>query len=224
MQEKKDLSVIKKLAGQTAIYGLSTIVGRFINYLLVPIQTRVFNQAQFGIISGLFAYITFLNVLLTHGMETAFFRFAEKKNHENAVYSTSLKSVGILSILFAFLVFVFAEQLVEVTEMRAKAIYIKMVAAIIALDAISSIPFALLRKQNKALKFAFIKNAGIAINVLLHNNKTITETTYRYFAKFMISLLPFKIWKPILVFKETSESSNILSDDKIVMVFITATF
>lgn len=101
-------------------------------------------------------------------METAFFRFAEKKNHENTVYSTSLKSVGILSILFAFLVFVFAEQLSELTEMGAKAIYIKMVAAIIALDAISSIPFALLRRQNKALRFAIIKNAGIAINILLN--------------------------------------------------------
>jgi|688.fasta_scaffold79468_2 O-antigen/teichoic acid export membrane protein len=166
--KKKTLSVIKKLAGQTAIYGLSTIVGRFINYLLVPIQTRVFNQAQFGIISGLFAYITFLNVLLTHGMETAFFRFAEKRNHENAVYSTSLKSVGILSILFASLVFLFSEQISDITEMGAKAIYIQLVAAIIALDAISSIPFALLRRQNKALRFAIIKNAGIAINILLN--------------------------------------------------------
>ncbi len=101
-------------------------------------------------------------------METAFFRFAEKKNHENSVYSTSLKSVGILSLLFALLVFVFAEQLSELTEMGAKAIYIKMVAAIIALDAISSIPFALLRRQNKALKFALIKNVGIAINILLN--------------------------------------------------------
>ncbi|MFY8020593.1 MAG: polysaccharide biosynthesis C-terminal domain-containing protein [Bacteroidia bacterium] len=116
----------------------------------------------------MFAYITFLNVFLTHGMETAFFRFAEKKNHENSVYSTSLKSVGILSLLFALLVFVFAEQLSELTEMGAKAIYIKMVAAIIALDAISSIPFALLRRQNKALKFALIKNVGIAINILLN--------------------------------------------------------
>lgn len=162
------MSIIKKLAGQTAIYGLSTIVGRFINYLLVPIQTRVFNQAQFGVISGLFAYITFLNVLLTHGMETAFFRFAEKRNHEKSVYSTSLKSVGIVSFLFAAIVFLFAEQISALTNMGAKASYIKMVAAIITLDAISSIPFALLRRQNKPLKFAIIKNAGIGLNVLLN--------------------------------------------------------
>lgn len=165
---KKLLSTIKKLAGQTAIYGLSTILGRFLNYLLVPIQTRVFNLVQFGTITGLYAYITFLNVLLTHGMETTFFRFAEKHNHEQSIYSTALRSVLFFSLLFGCCTFLFASQIAELIHLGANAYYIKIVAAIISLDAISAIPFALLRKENKALRFALIKNAGIAITIFLN--------------------------------------------------------
>ena len=162
------MSTIKKLAGQTAIYGLSTIVGRFLNYLLVPIQTRVFNLVQFGTITGLYAYITFLNVLLTHGMETTFFRFAEKHKHDENVYSTAFRSVLLISVLFGACTFVFAEQISVLIHMGASAYSIKIVAAIISLDAISAIPFALLRKENKALRFALIKNAGIAITIFLN--------------------------------------------------------
>ncbi len=162
------MSNIKKLAGQTAIYGLSTIVGRFLNYLLVPIQTRVFNLVQFGTITGLYAYITFLNVLLTHGMETTFFRFAEKHNHEQRIYSTAMRSVLFFSLVFGFLTFLFANQIATLIHMGATAYYIKIVAAIISLDAIAAIPFALLRKENKALRFALIKNAGIAATIFLN--------------------------------------------------------
>lgn len=162
------MSTIKKLAGQTAIYGLSTILGRFLNYLLVPIQTRVFNLVQFGTITGLYAYITFLNVLLTHGMETTFFRFAEKHKHDENVYSTAFRSVLLISVLFGACTFVFAEQISALIHMGASAYSIKIVAAIISLDAISAIPFALLRKENKALRFALIKNAGIAITIFLN--------------------------------------------------------
>ncbi len=162
------MSTIKKLAGQTAIYGLSTIVGRFLNYLLVPIQTRVFNLVQFGTITGLYAYITFLNVLLTHGMETTFFRFAEKHNHEQSIYSTAMRSVLFFSLLFGCCTFLFASQIAELIHMGATAYYIKIVAVIIALDAICAVPFALLRKENKALRFALIKNAGIAVTIFLN--------------------------------------------------------
>ena len=162
------MSTIKKLEGQTAIYGLSTIVGRFLNYLLVPIQTRVFNLVQFGTITGLYAYITFLNVLLTHGMETAFFRFAEKHNHEKSIYSTAMRSVLFFSLLFGCCTFLFASQIAALIHMGATAYYIKIVAVIIALDAICAVPFALLRKENKALRFALIKNAGIAVTIFLN--------------------------------------------------------
>ncbi len=162
------MSTIKKLAGQTAIYGLSTIVGRFLNYLLVPIQTRVFNLVQFGTITGLYAYITFLNVLLTHGMETTFFRFAEKHKHDENVYSTALRSVLFISTLFGACTFIFSNQIAALINMGASAFHIRIVAAIISLDAISAIPFALLRKENKALRFALIKNAGIAITIFLN--------------------------------------------------------
>lgn len=162
------VSMLKKLAGQTAIYGLSTILGRFINYLLVPLQTRTLNASQFGIVTGLYAYVSFFNVLLTHGMETSFFRFAEKSDNPDRVYGNALRSVTIISIFFLVVASLFAEYLSELTGIGHEPWIIRMTAGIIALDAISAIAFAKLRKENKPLRFALIKNAGILLNILLN--------------------------------------------------------
>ncbi|MCA0425810.1 MAG: polysaccharide biosynthesis C-terminal domain-containing protein [Bacteroidetes bacterium] len=160
--------MLKKLAGQTAIYGLSTIVGRFINYLLVPIQTRTLNASQFGVVTGLYAYVSFFNILLTHGMETSFFRFAEKRKNPDEAYGTALRSVTWVSIGFLILSWLFSSQISELTGIGNQPWIVRMTAAIIALDAVSAIAFAKLRKENKALRFALIKNLGIALNIILN--------------------------------------------------------
>jgi O-antigen/teichoic acid export membrane protein len=95
---------IKKLAGQTAIYGLSSIIGRLLNYLLVPLYTRIFIPEVYGIVTELYAYVSFLLILLTYGIETGFFRFAQDKSKFNSVYSTILTSLETTSILFVILI------------------------------------------------------------------------------------------------------------------------
>ena len=101
-------SPIKKLAGQTAIYGLSSIVGRFLNYLLTPywIKFGEFSTDQFGVITEMYAYVAFLVVILTYGIETAFFRFSKKENNNKKVYSTALISLVFSSSFFIFKYFV----------------------------------------------------------------------------------------------------------------------
>ena len=94
------MNPLKQLAGQTAIYGLSSIVGRLLNYLLVPLYTRYFIPAEYGVVTELYAYVAFLVIILTYGLETAFFRFSQKQYDKNLVYSTSLISLVVSSILF----------------------------------------------------------------------------------------------------------------------------
>jgi O-antigen/teichoic acid export membrane protein len=94
------LNPLKQLAGQTAIYGLSSIVGRLLNYLLVPLYTRYFIPAEYGVVTELYAYVAFLVIILTYGLETAFFRFSQKQYDKKLVYSTSLISLIISSIVF----------------------------------------------------------------------------------------------------------------------------
>ena len=100
------MNPLKKLAGQTAIYGLSSIVGRLLNYLLVPLYTRYFSTAEYGEVTTLYAYVAFLVVILTYGMETAFFRFSQNEQDKKSVYSTSLISLLISSAIFIILMFV----------------------------------------------------------------------------------------------------------------------
>ena len=98
------MNPLKKLASQTAIYGLSSVVGRLLNYLLVPLYTRYFLPAEYGVVTELYAYVAFLVVMLTYGMETAFFRFSKKEETTN-VYSTTLISLLISSVIFIGLIF-----------------------------------------------------------------------------------------------------------------------
>jgi len=95
-----DFSSIKNLAGQTAVYGLSSIVGRIFNYLLVPLYTRVFSTEQYGVVTEMYAYVAFLIIVLTYGMETAFFRFSSEAKNKNPVYGTTLISILTTSAIF----------------------------------------------------------------------------------------------------------------------------
>ena len=159
---------IKKLAGQTALYGLSSVVPRLLNYMLVPLHTRVFNQPEYGIITEMYAYMAFLLILLTYGMETGFFRFASKESDSNKTYSTAFYSLLTTSTLFIILIYFFSGGIANVLGYNSNPEFIIYLAAIIGLDAFSAIPFAKLRLLNKPLTFSIIKIIGVVINVSLN--------------------------------------------------------
>lgn len=162
------MNPLKKLASQTAIYGLSSVVGRLLNYLLVPLYTRYFIPEEYGVVTELYAYVAFLVIVLTYGLETAFFRFSQKENNNRIVYSTSLISLIFTSLLFICFMFSFSENISALIGYPTNQEYVKWFALIIGLDAISSISFAKLRAQNKATRFALIRLVNIFINIGLN--------------------------------------------------------
>ena len=156
---------LKKLAGQTVIYGFSSVLGRLLNYLLVPLYTRLFLPEVYGIVTELYAYVTFLLILLTYGMETGLFRFGNDKQNFNKVYSSILFSLSVTSSLFIIIVLVFLEPIASAMQYSEHPEYILWMALIVALDAFTSIQFARLRLENKAWKFAIIKLINICTNI-----------------------------------------------------------
>ncbi len=160
------MSTLKKLAGQTAIYGLSSIIGRFLNYLLVPLYTYNFPPDKYGIVTEFYAYVVVLQILLTYGMETGYFRFSQKENiAEERVFSTVLTSVFSTSLIFVLFIFSFASQIARAMGYAHHKQFIQIFAVILAADAISAIFFARLRQQNKAIKFAALKIFNILVNI-----------------------------------------------------------
>lgn len=159
---------IKQLAGQTAVYGLSTLVPRFLNFLLVPLYTWFFEPAQYGVVTELYAYVIFLNIILTYGMETAFFWFSKNEPEEKRVYSTTLLSIISTSTFFALITIFFSQPIANGLGYPHNNEYVWIFGLIISIDAICAIPFVKLRKQNKALRFAGIKLANVIINVALN--------------------------------------------------------
>ena len=162
------MSVIKKLAGQTAIYGLSSIVSRLLNYLLVPLYTRVFLPEEYGVVTELYAYLTFVTILFTYGMETSFFHFSEKEERPGTVYGTAVMSLLGSSVLMMGLMMIFSQPIANLLRYPDHAEYIVYFAIILAADAVSAIPFARLRQQNKARRFALLKSVNILINIGLN--------------------------------------------------------
>ncbi len=163
------MSSLKKLAGQTAIYGLSSIVGRFLNYLLVPLHTGVFSTDQFGIITEMYAYVAFLVILLTYGMETAFFRFSTKESdNKEKVYTTIIYSLASSTFLFIALSVIFQHNVADWLRYPNNSEYVVWFAIIVGLDALSSIPLARLRQENKAFRFAFVNLSNVFINIVLN--------------------------------------------------------
>jgi len=164
-----DLNHLKQLAGQTAVYGLGTIVPRLLNYLLMtPFYTRVFQKGEYGVVTELYAYAALLMVLLTYGMETTFFRYSEKEKDKAKVYGTSLISLMTTSSVFIVFILLFSQQLAGVIRYPAHHEYIIYFGLIIGLDAFTSIPFARLRQQNKAFRFAIIKIINVSVQIGLN--------------------------------------------------------
>ena len=163
------MSNLKKLAGQTAVYGLSSILGRSINFLLIIVYTAYLDTESLGAFTGIYALIGFLNIVFTYGMETAFFRFSTGKNQDPAKVYQSTQSLLILSTLVLGTgVYLLAPWLAEVMDYPGKAYLFRWTALILSFDAILAIPFAKLRLDNKALDFAGAKLINILLNVLLN--------------------------------------------------------
>ena len=158
---------VKKLAGQTLIYGVGTIVPRFLNYaILTPLYTyTVEKTADYGVIVELYAWMVLLLVVLTYGMETGFFRFSQKSDDYKSVYSTALVSLFVTSSLFLVFVNLFIDDVSAFFNYRDNQDYIRMFTAIIAIDAFSAIPFAKLRRDNRPLVFSAIKIANVIVTV-----------------------------------------------------------
>ena len=164
-------SKMSSLAKDTAIYGVSSIVGRFLNYLLVPLHTRFINPASggYGIVTEMYAWAALLFVLLTFGMETTFFRFASKEGeNEQMVYSTTLRLVGTVALFFIALVFLFISPISGFLGYPDHPEYVMCFAIIAGLDAFQAILFSRLRQQHRPIKFMALKMAFIIPNVLLN--------------------------------------------------------
>ncbi|HXI00301.1 MAG TPA: polysaccharide biosynthesis C-terminal domain-containing protein [Sphingobacteriaceae bacterium] len=163
------MSLIRKLASQTAIYGLSSIVGRLINYLLVPLYVRTLSLYDNGVLTDFYAAVTFLLIIYTYGMETTFFRFANKDElNEKDVYKTSLWCVIISSGLISFLLIIFSSPIATWMMYPAHPEYVIYFAIILGIDAVTSIPFVRLRQQHRPIKFVTGKLLNIGVNVLIN--------------------------------------------------------
>lgn len=162
---------MKALAKDTAIYGLSSIVGRFLNYLLVPLYTAKLaaSSGGYGVVTEVYAYVALLLVLLTFGMETTFFRFVNKEDCDaKRVYSTTLMMVGGVGLLFVALVLCFIRPIASALDYAAHPEFLAMMAVCVAIDAFQCIPFAYLRYQRRPIKFAALKLLFIVLNIGLN--------------------------------------------------------
>ncbi|MHA7877742.1 MAG: lipopolysaccharide biosynthesis protein [Bacteroidota bacterium] len=156
---------IRQLANETALYGFSSVVGRVLNYLLVPFYTSIFLPADYGILTEWYAYAAFLQVLYTYGMETAYFRFAAQ---ESAAFDLTISALFVSSLIFSGLLALYATPITTRIAYPGCERYIYYFAIILATDAILAIPFAHLRLQGNALLFASIKLLQVGLNVTLN--------------------------------------------------------
>ena len=162
---------LKSLVKDTAIYGISSIAGRFINYLLVPIQTAAFvaGGGEYGVVTTIYAYTALLMVLLTYGMETTFFRYVNKsEEHAPTVYSTTLLSVAGTSLLFVGVVLAFLPQIASLMKYPDHPEWVAVMFVCVAIDAFKCIPFAYLRYQRRPIKFATLQLVNILLNITLN--------------------------------------------------------
>ena len=158
------MSGIKKLAGQTLWYGVSSIFGRFLNYLLNPLLATLFATADFGKISTLFAIAAFLNIFFTYGLETAYFRFASKTK-EKKVYNTAVSSIIITTTILGTILILLSKYIAQFLEIPDHPEYIQWVIAIVMIDTLCLLPFSKLRFEGRPRKFASIKVLNILLNV-----------------------------------------------------------
>ena len=158
---------MKSLAKDTAIYGLSSIIGKFLNYLLVPLYTYALARTEdYGIVTNLYAWTALLLVLLTYGMETGFFRFANREDYDaKSVYKTAYWTLLSTSALFALLVICFQQPLAGALGYADHAEFVAMMFVTVAVDAFASIPFAYLRNQKRPIVFAALKLLFVVLNI-----------------------------------------------------------
>ena len=200
------MNPLKKLLGQTAIYGLSSIVGRLLNYLLVPLYTYVFaDPSDYGVVSELYAYVAFLVVFLTFGMETTFFRYIKEKTDKETVFRNTFLTVLVINILFFLIGVYFLQEIADWLLYPKHSEYIFLLLIIVCVDACSSIPLARLRSEEKAKQFAGIQVASILVNIGLNLlfmltmfNKEHPEQGVLYI---FIANLISSIVKPALLYK-----------------------
>ena len=162
---------LQSLAKDTAIYGLSSIIGRFLNYLLVPLYTTKMSveSGNYGVVTNIYAWVAILLVFLTFGFETTFFRFASKENADcKKVFSMSMQVIGTLCGIFLLLVFLFLPSIADTLGYSMHPEFIGIMAVVVSLDALQAIPFGLLRFQKRPLKFASLKLLNIFANISLN--------------------------------------------------------
>ena len=183
---------LKSLAKDTAIYGLSSIVGRFLNYLLVPLYTHYMpkDSGDYGISTNVYAYVALILVLLTFGMETTLFRFAnDERFKSDTVFSTTMAVVGSLTAVFLLLIFGFIGPISGALGYTEHPDYLLMMAVVVALDAVQAIPFSYLRYQKRPLRFASLKMLFIILNIGLNLLYFVVLGKTSVFYVFFINLL-----------------------------------
>ena len=189
------MNALKKLAGQTAVYGLSSVLGRVLGYLLVPLYTRVFLPGEYGTVSVFYAYAAFLMVVLSYGMETAFFRYYDNKAQDrDRIYGTTLLSLVGTSLVFVIVMIVMAQPIAKLIGFPKHSEYVIWFALMIVFDAICTIPFARLRAINRPKMFAFIKIFTIGVCFLL-NIIFLYVLPYLYNHNILMSVVSF-IYNP----------------------------
>ncbi len=163
------MSSLKKLASDTALYGISSILGRVLNYLLIILHTRVFVAGELAVVTELYAYVAFFNVLYTYGMESAYFRFATRnKADSKVVFQTAFTSVLISSLLLSVLLAALAYPIMDLIDYEGKEHIVYWISALIAIDAITAIPFAKLRLDGRPVLFVTAKLINIFLNIGLN--------------------------------------------------------
>jgi len=165
---KEQNNRIKKLAGQTMVYGMGSILPKLLNFaILTPFYTRVLMRGSYGTVTEIYAYVVVIMVILTFGMETGFFRFCREEKSVGKVYTHAFTVVFVLAMIWVTGVMVFLKPLAHVIRYDSHPEYLKWFSWIIALDVIVSVPFAKLRQQEKAMRFAGLKLASVVINIIL---------------------------------------------------------
>lgn len=165
----KSSSDLRQLASQTVLYGLSTVVGRLLNYLLVPLHTRLFAPAEYGVITDFYAWAALGAVLYTYGMETAFFRFRNQENasagNSSKVYASGFYALLVTSVALSSLLWLGAEHWALLLKHPEHSNYVRWFAIIFAVDALSALPFAKLRQEGRSLHYVTLKFSNILILV-----------------------------------------------------------
>ncbi len=187
------MNPLKKLAGETVIYGASSIIGRLLNWLLVPLYTNLFIPEQYGIVTNLMSYVAILLVVLTYGMETGYFRFASDEKESNLTFSTGFISLLFTSVLFCAAIIIFINPLSDYLDVAANKSYVILLALTLGFDSITSLPFAKLRQENRAVRYAGLKLINIGVNLGINLFfLVLCPLIYKHFPDFPIT----KIWNP----------------------------